>query len=82
MIALRGTVALCAWGATQMHDMNLLGAARLDLMSAELEAQLAALQAAAIASPAREPKQDAKKQKSIPKQLKEMLPALSCTLNR
>ncbi|KAK9844907.1 hypothetical protein WJX74_008468 [Apatococcus lobatus] len=53
-----------------------------EAFSAELEGRLAALQAAAIASPAREPKQDSKKQKAIPKQLKEKLPALSCTLNR
>ena len=47
-----------------------------------LEELLSALQAAALASPAREPKQDSKKQKSIPRQLKEMLPNLSCALNR
>lgn len=57
-------------------------AAKVEAFPAELEAQLVALRAAALASPAREPKQDSKKQRAIPKQLKEMLPDLTCTLNR
>ena len=57
-------------------------AAKLEAFSAELQSQLAALQAAALASPAQEPKQDSKKQRAIPKQLKAMLPGLSCKLNR
>ena len=68
----------CSLSARSVCDC----AAKVEAFPIELEAQLGALRAAALASPAREPKQDSKKQRAIPKQLRDMLPDLTCTLYR
>ena len=66
----------------KLQDAFGVGAAKLLDVGPELGEALAALQAAAVASPAHEPKQDSKKQRSIPRQLKDMLPNIACTLYR